>query len=136
MTIDDSTIEEIRGMDLSEGASIKIFGADGQPIPVSENVETLLLQALRSIAESGEFTLSRMSDELSSTAAAELLGVTETTLMKWAREEKIPSHKVNSQTRFLRDDVLQFEAGRETERDRTFKVLREFNHRHDDPFED
>ncbi|WP_018297300.1 helix-turn-helix domain-containing protein [Corynebacterium lubricantis] len=136
VVINESTINDVREMNLSENASLKISQADGKPIPVSKDVEALLLQALHSIAESGEFTVSRMPEELSSTTAADFLGISRPTLMKWAKEGAIPSHKVKSHTRFRREDVLKFKAQREAEKDKAFRDLREFNDQNDDLFDD
>lgn len=67
-----------------------------------------------------------MPDELSSSTAADILGVSRPTLMKWAKEGKIPSFKVGTHTRFRRDEVLELKRLRAKKRSDAFDELREF----------
>ena len=65
-----------------------------------------------------------MPDELTSTVAADILGVSRPTLLRWTREGLIESFKVGSHTRFRRSDVLRLREQRETERREAFEKLR------------
>ena len=53
-----------------------------------------------------------MPKELTTTAAAKLLGVSRPTLMKWVGEGRLASHKVGRHTRFESEDVLRLKEQR------------------------
>ena len=77
-----------------------------------------------------------MPEKLSSTSAAELLGVSRPTLMKWAKEGRINSFKVGTHTRFNRDDVLALKRSMEKNRNDAFEELRAFELENFGPFSD
>ena len=83
-----------------------------------------MLAALACLAENGEVSIGRVPDQLTSTAAADMLGVSRPTLLRWTREGKISSTKVGTHTRFRRDDVIEFRNARERERRQAFNALR------------
>lgn len=83
-------------------------------------------RTLLSLVANGEVAVARMPDELSSSTAADILGVSRPTLMKWAKEGKIPSFKVGTHTRFRRDEVLELKRLRAKNRSDAFDELREF----------
>ena len=93
---------------------------------MSRNVQRLISQVLTSVAQRGEVTISRIPEELTSTVAAELLGVSRPTLMKWAKEGAIATHKRGTHARFKRDDVLKLKQQRAEERAQAFSEWREF----------
>lgn len=66
----------------------------------------------------------QLPEELTSSLAADVLGVTRPTLMKWAQEGRIASHKVGMHTRFYRDDVLALSKLRAKERGEAFAEFR------------
>ena len=78
------------------------------------------------VAQRGQVKISRVPEELTSTVAAELLGVSRPTLMKWAKEGKIATHKRGTHSRFKREDVLQLKRQRAEERMKAFQEWRAF----------
>lgn len=108
LMIGEAILQELKSLQSLETASIRMVGEDGRPVPLSRDVQRLISQVLASVAQRGEVTISRIPEELTSTVAAELLGVSRPTLMKWAREGKIATHKRGTHARFKREDVLQF----------------------------
>lgn len=94
------------------------------------SVERLVAQVLEAIALQGSVMIARIPDELTSTAAADLLSVSRPTLMKWVQEGKLPSFKVGSHTRFRRTDVEELKAKREQDRLAAFDALRAFDEAH------
>jgi excisionase family DNA binding protein len=77
-----------------------------------------------------------LPDELTSTIAASMLGVSRSTLMKLHNEGEIDSRRVGSHHRFRTDEVLGLlERRRKTQR-RAFDALRELDEMldpHDSP---
>ncbi|MCS6711979.1 helix-turn-helix domain-containing protein [Brachybacterium sp. EF45031] len=136
ITINDHIIHEAREAPLSRTSTLVLRSADGQDTPLPEELQQVLLRALASIAESGEVTIGRMPPELTSTVAADLLGVSRPTLMKWAHDGTIDSFKVGSHTRFRRDDVLHLRTVRAQQRAAAHNALRAFDEEHESLFDD
>lgn len=79
-------------------------------IKLPPELASLLSQALTIIAAGGSVTLGSLPEQLSTTVAADILGISRTTLMKLVREGSIPHEKVGSHARLRREDVLDFKA--------------------------
>ncbi|MTD98610.1 helix-turn-helix domain-containing protein [Corynebacterium guaraldiae] len=126
LMIEETTLEELKSLQSLETASIRVVDEDGRSVPLSRNVQRLISQILASVAQRGEVTISRVPEELTSTVAAELLGVSRPTLMKWAKGGKIVTHKRGTHTRFKREDVLQLKRQRAEERMKAFQEWRAF----------
>lgn len=124
--IGEAILQELKSLQSLETASIRMVGEDGRPVPLSRDVQRLISQVLASVAQRGEVTISRIPEELTSTVAAELLGVSRPTLMKWAREGRVATHKRGTHTRFKREDVLQLKRQRAEERVKAFQEWRAF----------
>ncbi|OFU55742.1 hypothetical protein HMPREF3120_04690 [Corynebacterium sp. HMSC11D10] len=123
-------------LQIPDGADIAIHGPDGDEVDLPKDVQKTVLAALQSIIENGGVAIMRMPAELTSTSAAEILGVSRPTLMKWAKEGKVDSFKVGTHTRFNRDDVLDFKRGLEKKRNDAFEELRSFEVREFGPIDD
>lgn len=96
-----------------------------QPLPVE--IGRLLQHVLESMANGSDVTIMTIPQELTTSAAAALLGVSRPTLIKMARDGRIASHKVGSHLRFVSLDVLaERSARRERERE-AFRHLRELS---------
>lgn len=118
------TVREIKEVNPASGTSILLRSPDHQEIELPPGVQRMILDALASIAEHGEVVIGRVPDELTSTVAADMLGVSRPTLLKWSREGLIDSFKVGSHTRFRREDIIRFRTERERERRQAFNELR------------
>lgn len=136
ITISDHIIEEARDTPITTGSTLVLRSAEGSDIELPADLQRVLLHTLTSIAGDGEITIGRMPEELTSTVAADLLGVSRPTLMKWARAGEIDSFTVGSHTRFTRDEVLRVRAQRADERAAAHAALREFDAAHDEVFDD
>ncbi|MGO1895894.1 MAG: helix-turn-helix domain-containing protein [Brachybacterium sp.] len=136
ITISDRTIGEARNTPSLENSSLVLHTADGAEITLSGDLQRVLLGALSSIANDGGVTIGRMPDELTSTVAADLLGVSRPTLMKLARDGEIASFKVGTHTRFQRDEVLRVRALRAQKRSAALDDLRALDETHEELFDD
>ncbi|OFK67392.1 MULTISPECIES: helix-turn-helix domain-containing protein [Corynebacterium] len=126
LMIEETTLEELKSLQTLEAASFRVADKHGRPVPLSRDVQRLISQVLASVAQRGEVTISRIPEELTSTVAAELLGISRPTLMKWAKEGRIATHKRGTHTRFKREDVLQLKRQRAEERVKAFQEWRAF----------
>lgn len=82
-------------------------------------MNSLIVQAVQAQEDA-----SRVPEILTSTEAADLIGVSRPTLMKWARAGDIASFEVRSHTRFRTADVAAWMHKRATERAAAFEELR------------
>lgn len=126
LMIEETTLEELKSLQTLEAASFRVADKHGRPVPLSRDVQRLISQVLASVAQRGEVTISRIPEELTSTVAAELLGISRPTLMKWAKEGRIATHKRGTHTRFKREDVLRLKHQRAEERVKAFQEWRAF----------
>ena len=113
-------------VNIPDEANVAIHDRYGNKIDLPPNVQSTVLAALRSLTENGEVTITIMPAELTSTSAADILGVSRPTLMKWANENQINSFKVGTHTRFHRDDVLALKRELEKRKNDAFEKLRSF----------
>ncbi|MDN5893612.1 MAG: helix-turn-helix domain-containing protein [Corynebacterium sp.] len=136
ISINETIIEEAKNTPVSPGVTLSLKTSDGQEIALPAGVERVLLQTLASISDHGEVSIGRIPNELTSTVAADMLGVSRTTLMKWARQGKIGSYKVGSHTRFTRDEVQKAQQQRAHDRKKALDRLLTFEVENDDVFDD
>lgn len=124
--IDDAMVENLQSLPSLGAATFRVTDAEGRVVSLPLDVPRLISQVLTSVAQRGEITISRVPEELTSTVAAEILGVSRPTLMKWAKEGAIATHKRGTHARFKRDDVLKLKQQRAEERAQAFSEWREF----------
>lgn len=136
ITISDHTIGEARDTPVSGSSTLILRTADGEEITLPADLQRVLLGTLASIASDGEVTVGRTPEVLTSTVAADLLGISRPTLMKWARDSEIASFKVGTHTRFKRDEVLRVRKLRAQQRSTAFDELRAFGEQHEEVFDD
>ncbi|WP_345214749.1 helix-turn-helix domain-containing protein [Georgenia halophila] len=75
---------------------------------LSKGFARLLATVLTKIAEGRTVTVGSLPQELTTTVAAEQLGISRTTLMKHIRSGRLASHEVGTHTRLWTKDVLDF----------------------------
>lgn len=85
---------------------------DGRRLRLPDELVGLVLAALDAARNESTLTIGAMPEDLTTTAAASLLGVSRPTLMKWIRAGEIPAHKVGTHTRLKAKDVLEVRAAR------------------------
>lgn len=124
--IDDAMVENLQSLPSLGAATFRVTDAEGRIVSLPLDVQRLISQVLTSVAQRGEITISRVPEELTSTVAAEILGVSRPTLMKWAKEGAIATHKRGTHARFKRDDVLKLKQQRAEERAQAFSEWRKF----------
>ncbi|WP_203580808.1 helix-turn-helix domain-containing protein [Microbacterium hibisci] len=90
---------------------------------LSPELNSFLVQVLRGLAR-GRVSVSTLPEELTTTVAAELVGVSRPTLMKLVRSGELPSRSVGSHTRLATADVLALRRRRAQERREALEALR------------
>lgn len=125
------TIQHAKDTPPLEGARLSLHTVSGAEVPLPQDLQVALLRVLRSLALNGSASLATLPEELTTTTAADMLGVSRPTLMKWVAAKEIPSHQVGSHTRFALADVMEKRAERATARQAAFNALRDLEAEHD-----
>ncbi|RLV54543.1 DNA-binding protein [Aeromicrobium phragmitis] len=79
---------------------------DGEHITLPAGLTAAIRFVLDGLTQ-GDVSIRSMPDELTSTTAADLLGVSRPTLMKFVREGQLHSRKVGTHHRFAHHEVLE-----------------------------
>lgn len=102
------------------GASVQLD--DGTEIALPPHISELMSFVLQAITQ-GDLRLQSIPEELTTTTAAELLGISRPTLMKMVTEGIVPSHQVGSHHRFFFADIARLRDERATQRSRALDEL-------------
>jgi excisionase family DNA binding protein len=100
---------------------------DGRQVALSRSTSALLEAVLHVAAKGGKVTFTTLPSEMTTAAAAALLGISRPTLMKKIRDKEIPAHKVGSHTRVKTDDLMKFKAARNDKQKKVFADLRKMS---------
>lgn len=95
----------------------------GHRVPLPPELSTYLVTFVDCIASGSAVGVRYLPDELTTTTAAEQLGISRPTLMKMINANEIPSHKVGSHTRLKTTDVLAYHDARRQARVRAAAEL-------------
>ncbi|WP_082104245.1 helix-turn-helix domain-containing protein [Demequina soli] len=96
---------------LEESLSSRPDAVDGAP-DLTPAFARFLSTVLREVAEGHTVTVGTMPPELTTTVAAEQLGISRTSLMKLVRSGELRSHKVGTHTRVMTADVVALRKSR------------------------
>lgn len=77
-----------------------------------QELAAIIGRVLEVMASGGTVMVGSLPEELTTTVAAEQLGISRPTLMKLIRHDEIPAHKVGIHHRVKSADVLAFKRGR------------------------
>jgi len=100
---------------------------DGRQVALSRSTSALLEAVLHVAAKGGKVTFTTLPSEMTTAAAAALLGISRPTLMKKIRDKEIPAHKVGSHTRVKTDDLMKFRAAKNAKQRKVFSELRKMS---------
>jgi excisionase family DNA binding protein len=104
---------------------------DGQEIVLSAHLVDAVRFVLSGLTQ-GDLSIRSMPDELTSTTAADLLGISRPTLMKLVADGELESHKVGSHHRFAYREVVDLGRRRRAAQRDAFAALRAFDEEHPD----
>jgi len=99
---------------------------DGPEEGLSADMNSFLIHVLQGLA-GGRVSVTTLPDELTTTVAAELVGVSRPTLMKLVRSGELPSRQVGSHTRLATSDVLALRKARARARRQALDALRDLD---------
>ncbi|MFI6041230.1 helix-turn-helix domain-containing protein [Nocardia sp. NPDC051321] len=104
------------------GVLIGLRGGDTVEMPAE--LSSLIGQVLDLVSRGCTVTVASVPNELTTTTAAKILGMSRPTLMKLIKDGALPAHKVRSHTRLLSKDVFAFKQQQSAEQRLAFEDLR------------
>lgn len=119
ITVTDDELKTVRrqvGSGRTDLAGFAAVMSDGDVRPLAPEFSSLIEKVVNALATNGSVSIGTLPEELTSNTAADVIGVSRPTLLKFAKAGEISAFKVGSHTRFRRDDVLKFRAKREQDR--------------------
>lgn len=85
---------------------------DSQSVALPDDLAHTLTQVVETIAHGGRVVVNSVPNELTTTFAAKILGVSRPTVMKLINEGELPAHKVGTHHRLKLSDVQDFKRSR------------------------
>lgn len=108
-----------------------------EDVPLPASFLTAFARALAAVAEGQAVQLTAANEELTTSEASRLLGVSRPHLVKLLEEGKMPFRKVGSHRRVQRNDVLAYRQHMQQEAEEAFDALtrqaQELSMGYDDP---
>lgn len=108
----------------SDFDSISIGGAQHELVSVPTELATVIRDVVAAMAAGTPVSIARLPEELTTTVAAEQLGVSRPTLMQLIKTGEIDAHKVGSHHRLKSSDVIEFKKRRLQRQRDAFAQLR------------
>jgi len=97
---------------------------DSISMPIPKNLSRLLFHVLQCAASGGNITVRTMPEDLTTTVAADFIGVSRPTLMKMIANGEVEAHDVGSHKRLKSRDVLLARAAKLESQRESFEELR------------
>ena len=120
LAIDAAVRSEASGaVDAAHDRRVRTFAMlleDGTTVELPRHLSRFLAHLVQRAASGATIFTSSLPEELTTTTAADQLGVSRPTLMKMIAAGEIAATKVKSHTRLRRDDVLELRQRREARR--------------------
>jgi excisionase family DNA binding protein len=98
---------------------------NGTSIPIPAGLSSLLVRVIEHTAEGGALTVIATPEELTTTVAADMLGVSRPTLMRLIADGQLVPKKVGTHNRLVTSDVLALKHARTRARRAAFDALRQ-----------
>ena len=112
-------------------AHLEFVLEDGERVAIPDGLARLFADVLHGLVN-GPVSIQMTPEELTTTVAADMLGVSRTTLMKWVNSGELAAHKVGSHTRLKTPDVIAFRKLLAQRRREAFAAFREWEEQFED----
>jgi len=113
---DLESVHELMELFLHETRPPALVDEKGQRLELPKPIYELLVKVATAMQEGNVITLVPETQELTTQAAANLLGVSRPHVVKLIEEGKLPSHKVGAHRRIQMKDLLAFQRVRDNSR--------------------
>lgn len=134
LVADEETLEraaEVTSTVASSGiAEVSVKTVTGEVVQLDPHLSDFVFNILACLGN-GSVTITGFPEEVTTTIAAEMLGVSRPTLMKRIAAGEISGRKVGSHTRLRTDDVLRLRERENIKREQAFAELRKIDEEFD-----
>ncbi|MDR1431319.1 MAG: excisionase family DNA-binding protein [Propionibacteriaceae bacterium] len=113
---DSSLLTKLQAFLAGHRGKTVLTAADGASTELPEEVYTVITQAVDALADGSAVTVAPVAAKLSTTQAADVLGVSRPTLIKMLDDGKIPFEQLNVHRTLQLADVLAFKERRRAKR--------------------
>ena len=100
-----------------------LVGPDQKAVPIPESIYNILVQVVNYLAQGKGVSVVPIMQELTTQQAANLLGVSRPFLVKLLDGGSISFHRTGAHRRIYLKDVLEYQAKRDTERNKILTDL-------------
>lgn len=104
--------------------TLRVVTAAGE-VDIPDHLASFVSHVINTVAQGATIQVRTMPEEVSTTVAADHLGVSRPTLMKMIREGAVRAHMVGTHHRLKWSDVEAFEARRTVDRPKAARHLRD-----------
>lgn len=118
------TVQAFLDRQQPELAAVTVAAGADQQVSMPAELAALVLKLVDLMSRGCTVTLGSIPNEVTTTVAAQMLGMSRPSLMKLVRTGTIPSHKVGSHTRLYSKDVLGFRRSQLEQQSKAFDELR------------
>ncbi|ATY17279.1 DNA-binding protein (plasmid) [Amycolatopsis sp. AA4] len=108
----------------AKGRALFRAEASGSAVEVPPELSAIIAQVVQAVAAGRAVTVSSLPEELTTTEAAKILGISRPTLMRKIDAGEIPARKVGTHTRLRTRDVLAERSARRQRQLAAFDELR------------
>jgi len=112
---DDGLLAAFKAFLAGHRNGARLTAPDGVTVELPEEVREVIVQAVDALANGSAVTVAPVSARLTTTQAAEILGVSRPTLIKMLEDGKIPYEQLNVHRALRLSDVLAFKETRRAE---------------------
>lgn len=107
--------------------SVAITDSEHRMVTVPRGLSAVIHEVLSAVADGARISINLLPDELTTTVAADQLGVSRPALMKMIQRGELDAHKVGSHHRVLATDVLALKQRRRDRQQEAMTKLRELD---------
>lgn len=108
------------------GVTIRL--EDGSTLEAEQSLAEFIARVVNGVSR-GPITTRALPDEVTTTTAAEMLGVSRPTVIKWISAGDLVAHMVGSHRRLRTVDVIRFRDTLRARREQAFAELQAFDER-------
>lgn len=120
-------LQQIKHILSLEGSQVKLIGANGEDIKITESINNLLCKVIYAIASGHAVSIVPQKQELTTQQAADFLNVSRPYLIKLLEQNEIPFIKVGTHRRVYLEDLVIYKKKRDAERSKLLQELVEMS---------
>ncbi|MBM4481119.1 helix-turn-helix domain-containing protein (plasmid) [Prescottella equi] len=117
-------VDEANTATLEASNEVFVGLRSGETVEMPAELSSLVRQVLDIVSRGGTVTVGSVPNEVTTTTAAKMLGISRPTLMKLVKDNQLAAHKVGSHTRLFSKDVFAYKDLQRANQRKAFDDLR------------